>query len=380
MKVLVLARYLLIDLISDRGRSLLTIFSLAVVVLSYLLISMLDGAFRAYGGNSLAVGRNLMLISADVLDPMESSLDLEILDDAANAIQAAFGAEVVGKTSPVIFRHMRIDSWTFQVAAVPREDMPTIYQLALLEGELPEMADQIVVSDRAISLAGWKVGEQIEIYGNKFQIMGIVQAEGSQAASIWMTYPAGERLFSTRRGFQIGVIQISTLVDAEVVRAHLETEPRLSGYAVYLEHQISERYNQVTRDILNLTIVFQVLALALITFGVYNATSLTLEERSREVAILRVIGFSPRAIRNFLFGRVLLQMLVAFLFGLGGAVLFTIRQQTQSPVIFGSVPLSFTLSWSSIWLGLALTIGFAYLGVWLPTWQQFRSSIAAQIG
>ena len=62
------------DLLHDRWRSLLTIISLAVVVAGYLLLASLSRAFLFVGKQS-QVTNNLVIITADSVDPMESSLD-----------------------------------------------------------------------------------------------------------------------------------------------------------------------------------------------------------------------------------------------------------------------------------------------------------------
>jgi putative ABC transport system permease protein len=119
-----------------------------------------------------------------------------------------------------------------------------------------------------------------------------------------------------------------------------------------------------------------ILALSVISFGIFNATSLTLSERNREMALLRVAGFSTHAVRRFLFGRTLLQTLAAYLLGWGLAEL-VIWQNTASSFSMHGVRVEINLSPANLLLGLALTALFAWFGVWLAAYSQGRQSLAA---
>jgi hypothetical protein len=352
----------------------LTILSLTVVVVGYLILSALSEAYRTFGKRPEAT-RNLMIISDDVLDPMESDLD----DDILYVAQDLF-PDAVTKVSPCIFRHMNIEDRVLQVRAVPPEDFTDLYQLSLIEGSWPADKSQIIATDGAVYIYQWTLGSKITIYGSEFELVGIVKALGSKYASLWMTYAAGEQLFGTKRGYQIGYVMVNPRADIETVRAGLETDPRLAGrYAVYFEDQLSERYNQATQDVLQLTIILMFVALTAISFGTYHTTGLTLVERSWEIAILRVVGFSKGAIRGFFFTRTLFQILIAYGVGWGVATLFIRWQQATSPIILHSAPLTLSLTTPGIFIGLVLTVLFALLGVWLPTGRQFHTTVAEQI-
>ena len=85
-----LAYFIVRDLIHDRWRSLLTVLSLAVVVVGFLLLACLAGVLQAFGRQS-QVTNNLVIISADALDPMESSLSPDLLQTARQIEFSAAG-------------------------------------------------------------------------------------------------------------------------------------------------------------------------------------------------------------------------------------------------------------------------------------------------
>ena len=381
MNILVFSRYLLNDLRHDLRHSLLTIAGLSIMVLSYLLTASLAEAFHEFGSQPQIASQNLILLSADTIDPMQGSVSQAALDQAVQAVQTTFGKDSVFNVAPTILRTLRIQAGStvrsMQVFGVEPKGMTDVYKLALIEGRYPVGLAEIAASEEAFGLAGWQVGQTIEFYGQEFSLVGKVRYEVGKIASLWMTYAAGENLFGTQRGFQVAAIQISGSLDPETVRAYLETVPGiLPTYAVYREEEVHDRLAQSIEGILKFTIVMDTLALGVITFGIFSATSLTLAERSREIGLLRVVGFATHSIRRFLFGRTLLQTLISFLLGWGLAE-WAIRGQMDSSFSMHGAYIKINLSPENLLLGLTLTVLFAWLGVWLTTYSQGRQSLVA---
>jgi ABC-type antimicrobial peptide transport system permease subunit len=377
MNTLVFSAYLLKDLRHDPYRSLFTIIGLSTMVVSYLLTAALAESFRQFGGQSGFASHNLIVLSADTVDPMQGSVSQAALNLAVQAVQETYGQQSVLFAEPTMFRSLRIMDYTMEVIAIAPQGMTDLYNLELLEGRFPTGNHEITASQEAFEMAGWQLGQTIRFYGQEFQLVGNVRYEAGKIATLWMTYTAGENLFGTRRGFQIGSIQIAGNLDPETVRAYLETVPGIKpNYAVYLEQELYARYAQAFQDILSFTIVMNILALTVISFGIFNATSLTLAERSHEIGLLRVAGFSTSAIRRFLFGRALIQTMLAYLLGWGLAEL-AIWKSAATTISLHGIFVKINLSPANILLGLALTALFAWFGVWLTSYSQNRKSLVS---
>jgi ABC-type antimicrobial peptide transport system permease subunit len=366
-----LGYFTLRDLNHDRWRSLLTVLNLAVLVLSYLLLSALSQAFVRFGRQP-QVSSNLVIISADVLDPMESSLDESVLE----AVHQLAPQEIIA-TFPAIFRHMNVQGQVMQVRAVPLEQMRSALALTLVQGGWPEGQQQVVISEGATQISPWKIGSTIPIYGMDFQVAGIIKAPGSKFASIWMTYPEGQRLFGAQRGFQMGMLQLVASADPEKVRSELQASAFFADkYSIYLENSLSDRYNQINRDLLVLSLVQVLISLLAITFGTFNSVSLNLTERSREIVLLRIIGFSQKQLRVFLLAHTLVLSLLAYLLGWVAAYFFIAYQQVHAPISIQAAPLVLDLSPATTGLGILLTVAFACLGIWLTVGSISKMSLA----
>ena len=357
-----LTYFIIRDLLHDRWRSLLTVLSLAVVVVGFLLLSCLAGVFQSFGRQS-RVTNNLVIISADALAPMESSLNPDLLQTARQ-----IAPDKIQRAFPMLFRHLTIQGHVLQVSAVPLDEMARAVDLTLLSGAWPVGPRQVVMSTGVARATSWQVGSIVNIYGTDFQVSGLVQSNGDDYGALWMSYTEGQRLFGMERGFQIAVLPLLPSADPQSVRQRLQADPRIAArYAVYLENALSDRYGQVTQNLLILSDLLALVSLLGITFGIYNATSLSLTERGHEISLLRVIGFTQARLRGFLFLRILVLTLAAF--GLGWVIAFLIIHYLGShiPIDLLVTPVILRLSPSISLLGLVLASAFAFLGIWLTT-------------
>ena len=359
--MIVALRFMLRDLCHDRGRTVLTLLGLVVMVVSYLLLWGLAAACREYG-RMPAPTRNLLVISSEVLDPMDSTIGPEVWEAVGE-----LPAGQVELVSASIFRHMNIAGLVMQVRAVPPEDMQAVHSLTLLEGTWPVAPDEVAATEGAIHTAGWHVGDMLTIYGSDFRLVGVVRGPGTKYASLWMTHTAGRQLLGERRGDQILYLTIADRANLEELKGSLGADARLQGrYDVYIEDQLAARQTQVIEDLVRLPAVLLVVALLTVTFGIYNATSLTLAERGWELGTLRVIGFEAGSLRLFLYLRALTQVAVAYVAGCLLAQVLINDQARRAPIVLHGSTLLMRLDSGAILLGAALTALFAYFGVWLP--------------
>ncbi len=348
------------DLFHDRWRSLLSIISLAVIVIGYLLLASLAQALVILTRQA-QVTNNLLIVAANTIDPQDSSLDEGVLN---TALEIAPGQ--IRHAFPILFRHLTIEGRIMQVRAVPVEEMPKALALTLVQGRWPDGPREVVVSEGAAQLASWKTGSTVNIYGTDFLVAGLVNSPENAFGSLWMTYSEGQQLFGSSRGYQVGYLSLVPSANPDSVRLRLLADPRISaGTSVYLENVFTNDYNQSNTNLLVLSGLMVLVSLLALTFGIYNATSLSLTERSHEIGLLRLVGFTLSRLRGFLFVRALVLTLMAYGLGWLVSMIFIDDQSLHASVdlIFLSLRLTLLSSLS----GLGLAVIFAFLGVWLTS-------------
>jgi ABC-type transport system, involved in lipoprotein release, permease component len=360
--VLPLGYYTILDLLHDRWRTLLTILSLAVVVAGYLLLTSLSKAFLNAGKQS-QVTDNLVIISADAIDPMESSLDEEILETVKE-----IAPNQILRTFPTLFRHLNIDGRIVQVRAVPLEEMSGALELHLVGGVWPLSPHQIVVDEVIAIASAWNIGSVVNIYGTDFQVTGLVRSGENNLGAIWMAYSEGQLLFGSQNGFQIAYLPLAPGADPETVCSMLQNNPKIiNNYDVYLENAVSDGYNQINHNLVSLCGIMSVIALMAITFGIYNSISLSLTERSHEIGLLRLVGFTQGKLRRILVARALVLTGASYCLGWVAMIIYINIRNKQTPAGFTDAPLTLGMTLSASILGLILATGFAFLGVWFSS-------------
>jgi putative ABC transport system permease protein len=137
--------------------------------------------------------------------------------------------------------------------------------------------------------------------------------------------------------------------------AEVKVMPAIAGVA--LTATILQNFRETMAETMNLTIFFNVLFAGIIAFGVvYNSARVSLSERARELASLRVLGFTRAEISVVLLGELAMVTLAALPLGavigvlLGGLILSAFSNEVYR--------LSFTVSAATVATSF-LTVIFA---------------------
>ncbi len=366
--------FLMADIRHDWIKTLLTLLGLSAVVFCYFLMGALSnslGDFYSAG----PTGQNLIIIQSELIDPTDARMDVEVYETLKQ-----MPLEQVQRVSPVIYRYRRVDDHMVILRSAPLADWPSVFHLQLLEGSWPKAYGEVVVGEGAAQAYQWTPGSQVNIYGSVFSISGIVRSPGISFSSIWMPLTQGLALFGNERGYQALFVQAAPGADAEALKRELEQHPLISGkYSVFFEDTYSRRVNQLMRDLNSLIKIGSFLALFGVTLGTYTSTNLSLVERSRELGILRSMGFpNQRLMRIFSLRAVLLDW-AGFLIGLGCALLYIALQNSSNPLFVLGYHIRFQADWALFATGFAITTGLALLGAALPAFHLFGLSIQQQL-
>jgi len=368
MKTLLL--YAWKDIRHDWARTLLSITGLAVLVFSYHLLGAMSASFSNFARDP-GVNRNLIVIEADLIDPSEAVLE----PDALAAARAYIPAQVA-RVSPHIFRQVRAGERIVQLRAAPLSDWEPLYRMQLLQGGWPEQPHEIACAETAARANGWTLGSRVRIYGSDFSISAIFRAQGSLFAALWMPLERAQTLYGASGRIQAMYVQAAESADIEQLRASLQANPAIaSRYTVFYEDSYTLRNNQIIKDVDLLGGIAKVLALLAITFGAYNATSLSLVERAREIGCLRALGFSNTVTRLLLLTRSLLQGLLAYSLGLVLALVYIAASAGGQVSVYG-VPLIFSVSPAQALSGLLWVAALAAAGAWISSRRLVGASVA----
>ena len=116
---------------------------------------------------------------------------------------------------------------------------------------------------------------------------------------------------------------------------------------VAFNDEVIDSYKQMLRSVNMVVVVLVVAAAALAFIVLYNLTNINITERAREIATLKVLGFTPREVNAYIFREI---VLLAMLGALVGLVVVTAE---VDQVMFGR-----TIHWDSFVIAFVLTMVF----------------------
>ncbi len=114
--------------------------------------------------------------------------------------------------------------------------------------------------------------------------------------------------------------------------------------------------------------------LATMALVIANAISISVRERRGEMAVLKVLGFSPTQIMILVLGEaILIGVASGFFSALVALVLINGRGGVKFPIAFFP---AFRVPWAALWWGVAIGAGSAIAGSVMPAWSARKVKVA----
>src|SRR6202142_2832929 len=204
--------------------------------------------------------------------------------------------------------------------------------LHLVAGKPPTGSDDVVMDKATATKYHFKVGDRVRVLlagpAQTFTITGIVTFGGDNDpvgdTLAGFDLPTAQRLFNTRGKYDtINVLAKSGVDKKALERAIAKVLPSgvqvVSGQTV-----VNEETNLINSDLSFFStalLVFAFISLFVGAFTIFNTFAITVGQRTRELALLRIVGASRRQLFRSVLGEAALTGLVASMIGLGLGVL-----------------------------------------------------------
>ena len=180
-------------------------------------------------------------------------------------------------------------------------------------------ADGLVLSLKLAEVLGADVGDLVTVEAldgqrqtRDVKVAGIV--EEYMGTSAYMEIDAVRRLMREGASLSGAVLKVDQ-AEAAALYARLKATPMVGG--VSLKRSAIESFEKTLAETFYVMIFFNLLFSSVIAFGVvYNAARVSLSERSRELASLRVLGFTRGEISFILLGELAVVVGLAIPLGL----------------------------------------------------------------
>jgi putative ABC transport system permease protein len=308
------------NLLRHRIRTFISIAGIAFSVAAMLtIVTVLQGAVAMFSG-ILSSDSQIIVFERNVSDLFFS----EVPAAAAHAINSW---QMVEHADPVIFGVVSsLDHPIITCFGITADDA-RLGKASWISGQRANFAkhdDDIVLGERAAEFLHAAYGADVQIGHGTFHVIGIIKtANGFEDGGVFMPLASAQTFFH-KEGSSVITVKVRGKADIAALKERVKTQfPNL----IALEDQEFDRsYSQF--KILKATAwAVGGCGLLLGGLGVANTMIMSVFTRIREIAILRVSGFSNAQIAVVIFGESAVVSTLGALVGLlvGGLFLFALK-------------------------------------------------------
>lgn len=300
----------------------------------------------------------------------------QIREIADGEIRAALGIDDEGDIAtiaPKLYINTEVNGTSVMViGVVPQEEINIKTWWRVGEGEyLDEHTDQALVGAFAAELLGLSSGDQVALNGADITVVGILEETGSdEDYQIFVPLETLQRAFD-KEGL-ISSMDIRALCNAcPVVVIADEVNNSIPGVRAIAVQQVATAEAEMMGRINRFMLALAGITLAVGLFGVGNTMMRSVNERIKDIGIMRAVGASHNQIMKVFIYQAIVIGIVGGIFGyLAG----TLLAYALGPVLFGVSAISPVPQYFPMALGIA--IGVAVIATVYPAFRAARIKVA----
>lgn len=376
-------RYNIRNLKLRKGLTIMTSLGIALTVTTAIfLMALLAGLDRAFVTSGDA--QNVLVMRKGSQAELSGGFDASLfptLKTLPGIAKDSHGEPMASGEWVVVIVLPRADG-TGEVNVTVRGMMPDGLELRpkvkILEGRWFNQGQREVVVSESIKkrFAHANIGDTLQFGKGPWTVVGVFDAGGSAYESeIWGDVNQMASDFDRQGGFASAYLRATDPVSADALKHRVSDDQRLK-----LEGMLeTEYYAKQTSSGAPIKYIGWVVAVIMAigsSFAAMNTMYAAVAYRSREIATLRVIGFSrPSILTSFVFESVLLSLLGAAL----GIVLMLpfngMTTGTSNSVTFSEIVFSLRMTPVVVGVAIAFAIIMGLFGGMAPAWHAARRDI-----
>ncbi|MGA8428497.1 MAG: ABC transporter permease [Candidatus Sulfotelmatobacter sp.] len=370
-----------------KGLTIMTALGIALTVTTAIfLMALLAGLKRAFvsSGNPL----NVLVLRKGSEAELSGGFDASLyptLTSLSGVAKDSHGQPMASGEWVVVIILPRKDG-TGEVNVTVRGMMPDGLELRpsakLVEGRWFQPGQREVVVSKSIRdrFSHANIGDSLEFGKGKWQVVGVFDAGGSAYESeIWCDVNQMATDFDRQGGFSSAYLRATDPVAADALKNRVSDDQRLKLDGM-LETDYYAKQTSSGTPIKVIGIVVGVIMAIGSSFAAMNTMYAAVAYRGREIATLRVIGFSrPAILTSFVFESLLLALL-----GAAAGILLMLpfngmQTGTSNAVTFSEVVFSLQITWGVALAALVFALVMGLVGGFAPAWHAARQNILSAL-
>ncbi|MBU7032607.1 MAG: ABC transporter permease [Theionarchaea archaeon] len=282
------------SILRKRIRSGLTILGIAIgIMLVTALLMVANGLEDQFQRVIEKGGGDFVLVERDASDLMLSRVDgsirtaLEEMEGVSWASAMTFSVTKIGE-----------NPYTIILGVEPRES--TSNHFLLVEGQHLSKDDTgKIILGRMISMQeGLPIGEHLDIKGSTYEIIGIYEAGTSfEDSGGCILLNEAQSLFGF--GEQVSILQVKADLTTNVDSLRDAIEKEFPQVLVLKSSEVAAHQEDL-QLIIGISALISLIAILVGSIGIMNTMMMSVMERTREIGILRAIGWKKREILSMI--------------------------------------------------------------------------------
>lgn len=302
------------------GRTFLTLTAISLTVGSIMALEgILRGSADAMNSMFMDANMEIMVRQANIADTTTSAIDERLVDKIAVLPE-------VKSTSGIVFTAVMLpESAGFFILQGYAPKEMGIQKFNIVEGKSLTSNHQIIIGKMMATSLNKKVGDTIELSGTRFRIVGIFESKVSwEEMGGVITLRDSQTLTGRPRKVTMLSIKLNNPLQAANVVERINREfPEL--HAALAGDFVDQMPDMQSAD--SMMAGISLLAIIVGGVGVLNTMLMAVFERTREIGILRALGWRRRAILEMIIREAVTLGLIGGLTGIGLAFLLTFLMQ-----------------------------------------------------
>jgi ABC-type lipoprotein release transport system permease subunit len=354
-------------------------------------VAILIGAFALASGFQAALVETGSPSNVIVLRTgADSEISSGVSRDGANVIRSlpeiatdAAGHPLVSAETVVLINLPRLGqpgSSNVPIRGVAPEALALRHQVKIVAGRMfTPGTDEVIVGQRiGHRFAQCAIGDKMRFGQRDFTVVGHFTAAGSAFESeVWGDVAVVGPALDRTDVFESVTFAMRDTSRFRALKAQLEKDPRLNVQVV-TERGFYEGQSQLLANVIRGAGVFITLIMAVgAIFGAMNTMYAAVGSRTREIAVLLTLGFSPIAV---MFSFMIESVMLALIGGLVGCLLALpvngITTSTTNWSSFSEVAFAFRVTPIGMALGLIFAVVMGMVGGFLPALKAARQPLA----
>jgi putative ABC transport system permease protein len=188
------------------------------------------------------------------------------------------------------------------------------------EGRFPKKPGEALIEKHYAKFINKKVGDHLEIGGKTHIVVGLLEIrEGAQVASANVYLPLSEAQALINQGpGGVNVVFLRLKSPSLLGQVQADITKKLNGVSVTSSDSFMELMGGVSKISDQFSLLASIIALGGAIFLIIKTMLSNLVERSREIGVLKAVGWTEKDIQKQLIGEAFLQSLLG---GLGGIII-----------------------------------------------------------